>query len=58
MSVATGCSTSGLLRNVRFALADAECLPFADESFDCVTIAFGLRNVTDKPPRSHRCTAC
>jgi demethylmenaquinone methyltransferase / 2-methoxy-6-polyprenyl-1,4-benzoquinol methylase len=38
----------GLLRNVRFSLADAECLPFADESFDCVTIAFGLRNVTDK----------
>jgi demethylmenaquinone methyltransferase/2-methoxy-6-polyprenyl-1,4-benzoquinol methylase len=39
----------GLMRNVRFALADAECLPFADESFDCVTIGFGLRNVTDKP---------
>jgi demethylmenaquinone methyltransferase/2-methoxy-6-polyprenyl-1,4-benzoquinol methylase len=28
--------------------ANAECLPFADDSFDCVTIAFGLRNVTDK----------
>jgi len=39
----------GLLRNVRFSLANAECLPFEDESFDCVTIAFGLRNVTDKP---------
>ena len=38
----------GLMRNVRFALANAERLPFADESFDCVTIAFGLRNVTDK----------
>ena len=38
----------GLLRNVRFSLANAECLPFADESFDCVTIGFGLRNVTDK----------
>jgi demethylmenaquinone methyltransferase/2-methoxy-6-polyprenyl-1,4-benzoquinol methylase len=38
----------GLMRNVRFSLADAECLPFADASFDCVTIAFGLRNVTDK----------
>jgi len=37
------------MRNVRFAIANAECLPFADESFDCVTIAFGLRNVTDKP---------
>lgn len=28
--------------------ADAECLPFADNYFDCITIAFGLRNVTDK----------
>ena len=39
----------GLMRNVRFSLANAEVLPFADESFDCVTIGFGLRNVTDKP---------
>jgi demethylmenaquinone methyltransferase/2-methoxy-6-polyprenyl-1,4-benzoquinol methylase len=29
--------------------ANAEALPFADGSFDCVTIGFGLRNVTDKP---------
>ena len=28
--------------------ANAECLPFSDACFDCVTIAFGLRNVTDK----------
>ncbi|WP_428310965.1 bifunctional demethylmenaquinone methyltransferase/2-methoxy-6-polyprenyl-1,4-benzoquinol methylase UbiE [Hydrocarboniphaga sp.] len=28
--------------------ANAEMLPFADRSFDCVTIGFGLRNVTDK----------
>ena len=28
--------------------ANAEGLPFADRSFDCVTIGFGLRNVTDK----------
>lgn len=27
---------------------DAENLPFADSTFDCITIAFGLRNVTDK----------
>ena len=27
---------------------DAEALPFADRHFDCVSIAFGLRNVTDK----------
>jgi len=39
----------GLVSNVRFAQVNAERLPFPDSSFDCVTIAFGLRNVTDKP---------
>ena len=34
--------------NVAFCQADAEALPFADSSFDCVTIGFGLRNVTRK----------
>lgn len=34
--------------NVAPAIVDAEHLPFADGSFDCVTIAFGLRNVTRK----------
>jgi demethylmenaquinone methyltransferase/2-methoxy-6-polyprenyl-1,4-benzoquinol methylase len=29
--------------------ANAECLPFRPGQFDCVTIGFGLRNVTDKP---------
>jgi len=38
----------GLVGNVSWSLANAECLPFADNSFDCVTIGFGLRNVTDK----------
>jgi demethylmenaquinone methyltransferase / 2-methoxy-6-polyprenyl-1,4-benzoquinol methylase len=38
----------GIVRGVDYALADAERLPFADDSFDCVTIGFGLRNVTDK----------
>jgi len=38
----------GLVGNVLCAQADAEALPFADASFDCVTIGFGLRNVTDK----------
>lgn len=28
--------------------ANAECLPFAEDTFDCITIGFGLRNVTDK----------
>lgn len=38
----------GLIGNTRFAQVNAECLPFADNSFDCVCIGFGLRNVTDK----------
>jgi demethylmenaquinone methyltransferase/2-methoxy-6-polyprenyl-1,4-benzoquinol methylase len=38
----------GVCSNVRFAQANAECLPFVDSSFDCATMAFGLRNVTDK----------
>lgn len=38
----------GLTRGIAYAQANAERLPFADSSFDCVTIAFGLRNVTDK----------
>ena len=39
---------AGWVGNVAYAQADAERLPFPDESFDCVTIGFGLRNVTDK----------
>lgn len=39
---------SGVLSNISFAQADAQFLPFADNSIDCITIAFGLRNVTDK----------
>jgi demethylmenaquinone methyltransferase / 2-methoxy-6-polyprenyl-1,4-benzoquinol methylase len=38
----------GICANVDYVLADAEALPFPDASFDCVTIAFGLRNVTHK----------
>jgi demethylmenaquinone methyltransferase / 2-methoxy-6-polyprenyl-1,4-benzoquinol methylase len=38
----------GIVGNVRYSLANAESLPFADASFDCITIGFGLRNVTDK----------
>lgn len=38
----------GLAGNIRYAQVNAECLPFADNTFDCVCIAFGLRNVTDK----------
>jgi len=39
---------AGIGGNVSIAQVDAENLPFDDSSFDCVTIAFGLRNVTDK----------
>ncbi|QWF69605.1 bifunctional demethylmenaquinone methyltransferase/2-methoxy-6-polyprenyl-1,4-benzoquinol methylase UbiE [Methylomonas paludis] len=38
----------GLSGNIRYAQVNAECLPFADNTFDCVCIGFGLRNVTDK----------
>ena len=39
---------AGFAGNLHCLLADAERLPFGDDSFDCVTIGFGLRNVTDK----------
>jgi demethylmenaquinone methyltransferase/2-methoxy-6-polyprenyl-1,4-benzoquinol methylase len=38
----------GVGTNIIFSQVNAEHLPFADESFDCVSIAYGLRNVTDK----------
>ena len=38
----------GVAGNIEFVQADAEKLPFPDNHFDCVTIAFGLRNVTHK----------
>lgn len=38
----------GLLRGLDYSQVDAEALPFPDQSFDCVTMAFGLRNVTHK----------
>ncbi|WP_456378508.1 bifunctional demethylmenaquinone methyltransferase/2-methoxy-6-polyprenyl-1,4-benzoquinol methylase UbiE [Thiolapillus sp.] len=34
--------------NLAYAQVNAEALPFPDHSFDCITIGFGLRNVTDK----------
>ncbi|MEY2720598.1 MAG: ubiquinone biosynthesis methyltransferase UbiE [Pseudomonadota bacterium] len=40
---------TGVIRGVEYVQANAESLPFADHSFDCITIGFGLRNVTDKP---------
>lgn len=38
----------GVSGNVRFVQANAETLPFPPNSFDCIIIGFGLRNVTDK----------
>lgn len=38
----------GVAGNVEFVQANAECLPFPDNTFDVITIAFGLRNVTDQ----------
>ena len=39
---------AGVAGNLSIAQVDAEKLPFAESTFDCITIAFGLRNVTDK----------
>jgi demethylmenaquinone methyltransferase/2-methoxy-6-polyprenyl-1,4-benzoquinol methylase len=39
----------GNVRNLCCVQANAEQLPFASASFDCITIGFGLRNVTDQP---------
>jgi len=38
----------GLIGNVEYAQVNAEAIPFDDNMYDCVTIGFGLRNVTDK----------
>jgi demethylmenaquinone methyltransferase / 2-methoxy-6-polyprenyl-1,4-benzoquinol methylase len=38
----------GIVGNVDYVQANAEELPFPDNTFDIITIAFGLRNVTDK----------
>ena len=38
----------GYAGNIEYVQANAESLPFEDNTFDCITISFGLRNVTDK----------
>ncbi len=40
---------AGVVGNVAYAQADAECLPFRTHAFDLVSIGFGLRNVTRIP---------
>ncbi len=41
-------TNAGLVRGLEYVRLNAEALPFPDKSFDLATIAFGLRNVTDK----------
>lgn len=38
----------GIIKNIEFCILNAESIPFADNTFDCVSISFGLRNVTDR----------
>ncbi len=38
----------GLSNNISIVQVNAESLPFPDNTFDCICIAYGLRNVTDK----------
>ncbi len=38
----------GMVDNIHYTVANAEVLPFEDNQFDCITMAFGLRNVTDQ----------
>ena len=39
---------NGASENIQYTLADAENLPFRENTFDCINIAYGLRNVTNK----------
>ena len=47
-----------LRRNVYYVQANAESLPFADNYFDHISIAFGLRNVTDKAQALREMSRC
>lgn len=38
----------GLIKTITISQCNAEILPYEDNTFDCITMAFGLRNVTDK----------
>ena len=41
-------TNQGLVKSIEYLQTNAEALPFADNSFDCIAIGFGLRNVTNK----------
>lgn len=38
----------GIVGNIDYVQANAEALPFEENTFDCIVISFGLRNVTNK----------
>lgn len=40
------CVDRGYLKNITFAQGNAEAIPFADNTFHCATVGFGIRNVT------------
>lgn len=44
---------SGKITSITYSQVDAQALPYKDNTFDCITIAFGLRNVTDKQQALH-----
>ena len=41
-------SEAGLTERIRYAAGDAMALPFPDNTFDCATVAFGIRNMPDR----------
>jgi demethylmenaquinone methyltransferase/2-methoxy-6-polyprenyl-1,4-benzoquinol methylase len=43
----------GIVGNVSYVQGDAQRLPFAERCFDCITMGFGLRNVTHKAAALH-----
>jgi demethylmenaquinone methyltransferase/2-methoxy-6-polyprenyl-1,4-benzoquinol methylase len=43
----------GLVGNIEYVQIDTEAIPFPENSFHCITIGFGLRNVTDKQRALH-----
>lgn len=48
----------GLVENLHYVQADAQHLPFPEHSFSCLTMAFGLRNVTDKAQALRSMSRC
>ena len=41
-------TNKGIVGNIDYAIVNAEELPYPDQHFDCISISFGLRNVTNK----------